>query len=221
MVMPFPLRTRTPRFAKILLAVSLLTTLANASASSIFINEIHYDNAGADTGEAIEIAGRAGTDLAGWKLLLYNGNDGKAYRTRDLQGTLPDQQGGFGALAFTFSSGTMQNGSPDGIALVDFADTVVQFLSYEGVFSASDGPASGMGSTDIGVAEAADTPLGSSLQLTGAGNLPGDFTWAQAQPDTLGAVNTGQTFVPVPAALPLFLSGIAGIGFFCRGGRKA
>ncbi len=218
MVMPFPLRTRTPRFAKILLAASLLIASANASASSIFINEIHYDNAGADTGEAIEIAGHAGLDLTGWKLVRYNGGDGTFYGTEDLHGTLPDQQDGFGTLVFGFN---MQNGSPDGIALVDFADTVIQFLSYEGVFSASDGPASGMGSADIGVAEAGDTPVGYSLQLTGAGNLPGDFTWAQAQPDTFGSVNTGQTFVPVPAALPLFLSGIAGVGFFCRGGRKA
>jgi len=213
MVMPLLSRARTPHFAKILLAASLLTTSVNASASSIFINEIHYDNKGADTGEAIEIAGHAGLDLTDWKLVRYNGGDGTAYGTEDLHGTLPDQQDGFGTLVFGFN---MQNGSPDGIALVDFADTVIQFLSYEGVFSASDGPASGMGSTDIGVAEAVDTPVGYSLQLTGAGNLPGDFTWAQAQPDTFGAVNTGQTFVPVPAALPLFLSGLAGVYFLRR-----
>ena len=32
---------------------------------SVFINEVHYDNDGTDTGEAIEIAGPAGTDLSG------------------------------------------------------------------------------------------------------------------------------------------------------------
>jgi hypothetical protein len=37
------------------------------NAQSVFINEIHYDNAGTDTGEAIEIAGPAGTDLTGWR----------------------------------------------------------------------------------------------------------------------------------------------------------
>ena len=38
-----------------------------------FINEIHYDNVGTDSGEAIEVAGPAGTDLTGWSLVLYNG----------------------------------------------------------------------------------------------------------------------------------------------------
>jgi hypothetical protein len=39
-----------------------------------WINEFHYDNAGTDAGEFIEIAGLAGTNLAGWQLVLYNGN---------------------------------------------------------------------------------------------------------------------------------------------------
>jgi hypothetical protein len=30
--------------------------------------------AGTDTGEAVEIAGPAGTDLSGWNVALYNGN---------------------------------------------------------------------------------------------------------------------------------------------------
>jgi hypothetical protein len=33
----------------------------SAHATSVFFNEIHYDNTGTDTGEAIEIAGQAGT----------------------------------------------------------------------------------------------------------------------------------------------------------------
>jgi len=40
----------------------------------VFVNELHYDNAGTDAGEAIEVAGPAGTDLAGWSLVLYNGS---------------------------------------------------------------------------------------------------------------------------------------------------
>ncbi len=47
-----------------------------AGGPAVFINEIHYDNAGTDTGEAVEIAGPAGTDLTGWSLVLYNGNGG-------------------------------------------------------------------------------------------------------------------------------------------------
>ena len=222
MAMPFSSGARAARSVKILLTAGLLANGANSSAAAVFINEFHYDNEGADSGEAIEIAGHAGTDLSGWKLVLYNGTNGAAYRTEDLLGTLPDQQLGFGSLAFGFSSAVMQNGAPDGIALVDLADNVIQFISYEGSFSASDGPASGLVSTDVQVAETNDTPVGYSLQLTGAGMLAQDFTWAQAQPHTFGAVNTGQTFVPLPAALPLLLSGIAAIGLFRRrssGGR--
>jgi endonuclease I len=44
-----------------------------------WINEIHYDNSGADANEGFEIAGRAGTDLSGWRLLAYNGNGGTLY----------------------------------------------------------------------------------------------------------------------------------------------
>lgn len=61
--------TRVSRVA-VGLAVGLIMALGARSginAQSVFINEIHYDNAGTDTGEAIEIAGPAGTDLTGWR----------------------------------------------------------------------------------------------------------------------------------------------------------
>jgi hypothetical protein len=52
----------------------------------VFINEIHYDNAGTDAGEAIEVAAPAGTDLIGWSLALYNGTGGVVYDTDALSG---------------------------------------------------------------------------------------------------------------------------------------
>ena len=128
-----------------------------------FINEIHYDNIGKDTGEAIEIAGPAGTDLSGWTLALYNGRNGTLYRTKPLSGIIPDQANGFGAISFGFAK-SIQNGAPDGIALVANGK-VVQFLSYEGTFTAAGGPADGMTSTDIRVAESGSTPVEFSLQL--------------------------------------------------------
>ena len=70
----------------LLVALSALSSFGNAQAATpVFINEIHYDNAGADSGEAIEIAGPAGTDLSGWSLVLYNGNGGAAYKTTALR----------------------------------------------------------------------------------------------------------------------------------------
>jgi len=163
-------------------------------ATNTFINEFHYDNDGTDTGEAIEIAGSAGTDLTGWDLVLYNGNGGAVYDTRELSGTIPAQQDGFGTVVQTYPTNGIQNGSPDGIALVDDNDNVIQFLSYEGSFNAVGGPADGTTSTDIGVAEGSSTPVGFSLQLTGTGSTYEDFTWSNPADHTLGAVNAGQTF---------------------------
>jgi predicted extracellular nuclease len=172
------------------LAVTVSPSLA--AGPTVFINEIHYDNAGTDTGEGFEIAGPAGTNLAGWSVVLYNGNGGAVYNTIALSGTIPNQQAGFGTLSFLQAG--IQNGSPDGMALVDAGSVVVEFLSYEGSFVAVGGPANGMASIDIGVSEGSGTPVGDSLQLTGTGTMGGDFTWAAAQPSTFGAVNTGQTF---------------------------
>ncbi len=168
------------------------TARATVARTDVFINEIHYDNAGADSGEGFEVAGPAGTDLSSWSVALYNGNGGARYSTVALSGTIPDLGGGFGVLAFSHSG--IQNGAPDGLALIDDTGAVAQFLSYEGSFTASGGPADGLTSTDIGVSEPGSTPVGDSLQLTGSGTGYGDFSWAAPQPNTFGAVNTGQSF---------------------------
>ncbi|HSF24963.1 MAG TPA: Ig-like domain-containing protein, partial [Blastocatellia bacterium] len=159
----------------------------------MFINEIHYDNTGTDAGEAIEIAGPAGTDLTGWSIVLYNGAGGASYDTDALMGTIPNQQNGFGTVSLSYPVNGIQNGSPDGIALVN-GTTVVQFLSYEGTFMAVGGPANGMTSTDIGVSEAGTEAIGQSLRLSGTGCMYEDFTWNAPAANTFGAVNTGQTF---------------------------
>ncbi|HKQ46479.1 MAG TPA: endonuclease [Phycisphaerae bacterium] len=157
-----------------------------------WINEFHYDNNGTDTGEFVEVAGPAGTSLSGWRLIGYNGSGGATYATVSLSGTIPDQQDCLGTLGFAFTG--LQNGSPDGIALVDAANAVVQFLSYEGSFTATDGPASGMLSVDVGVSESSTSTVGHSLQLAGTGKQYADFTWQPSQANTQGQPNTGQTF---------------------------
>jgi len=172
-------------------------------AAPVFINEIHYDNSGTDSGEAIEIAGPAGTDLTGWSIVLYNGSGGAPYNTRALSGIISNQQGGFGTIAFTYPVDGIQNGSPDGIALVNSA-TTVQFLSYEGSFTAVGGPADGLTSTNIGVTEGSSTPVGDSLQLQGSGTNSEHFVWAGPIPKTYGDVNTGQFF----AGPALVLTGV-------------
>jgi hypothetical protein len=53
---------------KILLAFQLAVAVLPVQA--VWINEIHYDNTGADTGEFVEIAGPAGTSLVGYSINL-------------------------------------------------------------------------------------------------------------------------------------------------------
>ncbi|MGI9018237.1 MAG: ExeM/NucH family extracellular endonuclease, partial [Euzebya sp.] len=154
------LRRSISTFALLSLLASImaLAPLAPASAATaVFINELHYDNDGADVGEFVEVAGPAGTDLTGWSIVLYNGSGGASYATVDLSGTVDDQGEGFGAVSFAQAG--IQNGSPDGLALVN-GSTVEQFLSYEGAFSATNGDANGMMSVDIGVSEPSTSPVG-------------------------------------------------------------
>jgi predicted extracellular nuclease len=166
-----------------------------ATVPNVWINEFHYDNTGTDAGEAVEVAGQSGTNLAGWSIVLYNGSNGAAYDTDALAGTIPNQQGGLGTLFLTYPANGLQNGSPDGIALVAPGGVLVQFLSYEGTMTGIGGPAGGVLSTDVGVTEAGTEPVGLSLQLVGTGGVYEDFTWAGPVDDTFGQPNTGQTFV--------------------------
>lgn len=187
---------------------------AQQSDPTVFINEIHYDDEGDDADEGVEIAGPAGTDLLGYSIVLYNGSSGTSYNTDELTGVISDKQDGFGTINFAYPANGIQNGSPDGIALIDASDNVVQFLSYEGAFAATDGPASGMISTDIEVAEDGQEADGTSLQLQGSGDVYGDFTWEGPNTQTSGEVNVDQTFTTedVPPSDTTRISDIQGPG---------
>lgn len=169
-------------------------------APTVWVNELHYDNTAGDADEGIEIGASAGTDLAGWTIELYNGSSTvlTSYGVETLSGVVPDQSNGFGTLWFAING--LQNGGneasagADGLALIDAAGVVVEFLSYEGVFTPTDGAAMGMESVDIGVAETGTTPADLSLQRTGPGVAGPDFTWTGPVDHSRGEVNAGQTF---------------------------
>jgi DNA/RNA endonuclease G (NUC1) len=145
-------------------------------------SEIHYDNFGTDAGEKIEIEGPAGAALTGWSVVLYNGSDNLAYNTRALDGTIPATCGGRGVVVLDYPSNGIQNGGPDGLALVDASGKVVEFLSYEGTMTAADGPAKDMKSTDIGVSQNS-SPVGQSLQRDSVG------AWKAPAAATFGLCN--------------------------------
>jgi hypothetical protein len=106
----------------------------------------------------------------------------------------PGTCGTRGVISTLYAVNGIQNGSPDGMALVDAANNVIQFLSYEGTFTAADGPAAGMVSVDIGVAEAGTEALGLSLQLDGAG------VWHAPAASTFAACNDNDVIVVGPLA---------------------
>ncbi len=128
-----------------------------------FISEFHYDDDSTDDNEGVEITGMDGFDLTGYQLIAYNGSGGAPYRTVNLTGTISGSP--CGSLFFDINGA--QNG-PDGFALVDPDGNVLEFISYEGVFVATSGPATGITSTDVGVVETSGLDT-ESLQLTDAG----------------------------------------------------
>jgi endonuclease I/methionine-rich copper-binding protein CopC len=174
--------------------------------TTVFINEIHYDNVSTDANEGVEIAGPAGTDLTGWQVIPYNGNGGASYAPVGmLSGAIPATCGGYGVVSVPIAG--LQNGAPDGIALVNGSGQVIQFLSYEGTFIATNGPAMGMNSVDIGVSENGTTGAATeSLQLSGTGTQYSDFTWNADAAATFGTCNTNQTFGTPPDIAPAVTS---------------
>ncbi|GAA4285974.1 ExeM/NucH family extracellular endonuclease [Georgenia daeguensis] len=158
--------------------VGLVPAHAVVTDGEIFVSELHYDNDGTDAGEAVEVQAPVGTDLTGWQIVLYNGNGGTPYDTKTLSGTVPAS----GAVVQNYASNGIQNGSPDGVALVDAAGAVVEFLTYEGAFAAVGGPADGRTGTDIGVSEASGTPTGQSLQKI-------DGAWTGPAASSFGTLN--------------------------------
>src|ERR1044071_3535336 len=133
---------RTGNLGRLLSVLAALFIASVASAQgAVRISEIHYDNAGTDSGEALEISAPAGTDLTGWQVVLYNASNGAPYDTRVLSGLVPATCDARGVVTLTYPVNGIQNGSPDGVALIAAGGALVEFLSYGGVFAAASGPA--------------------------------------------------------------------------------
>ncbi|HET9468447.1 MAG TPA: hypothetical protein VFO48_08545, partial [Vicinamibacterales bacterium] len=147
--------------------------LVNTSATGVRISEIHYDNTGTDAGEAIEVSAPLTTDLFGWRVVLYNGSGGASYDSDLLPIVGGTVCGDRKVVVVNYAVNGIQNGAPDGVALVDNNGVLVEFLSYEGTFTAVGGAANGVLSTDIGVSQNGSELVGSSLQRTSSAN-----TWA-------------------------------------------
>ena len=175
---------------------------------SVRISELHYDNVSTDVDEKIEISGPAGTSLTGWKIVLYNGGNGLSYNTTNLSGSIGSQCGTRGVFVQSYAVNGIQNGDPDAVALVDAANTVVEFISYGGTFTAVGGPAAGMAPRDIGVTESNPVPaVGLSLSIDGAG------TWLPPSANTFGSCNDDQAPLAVNTVASVTLTPSSAIAF--------
>lgn len=181
------------------LACALLLA-SGAAQAEVFINEFHYDDstAAGDTGERIEVVATAGETLSSYRVYLYNGSTPTAAVTYDNDlvpaGSLVTCGSQVRIATLSYATNGIQNGSNDGIALVNPSGQVVQFISYEGQIKASNGPAAGLTSTNLSVSETGSDPAGRSLRLAGTGTSYSNFSWQAPATATFGACNTGQTF---------------------------
>lgn len=175
-------------------------------AQNAWINEIHYDNANSDVNESVEVVIEDADvyNLADFSLVLYNGGNGAVYNTKTLDlFTMGSVYESYSFFDYVYPANGMQNGAPDGLALA-YQGVLVsnQFLSYEGAFTATNGPANGLLSLDIGVTEAGTDPAGNSLQLSGTGWFSYNFTWMVPAPETHGQINNNQAFGEPPTPEP-------------------
>jgi hypothetical protein len=174
---------------KQIFTLSMLLMTALVVNAQCFISEIHYDNAGTDAGEAVEITCPSGTDISAYKIIHYNGSNGGVLFTHDVPaGTVIANQGDVICTGSPVASGTyfipiapMQN-DVEGVALINAMGAVVEFVSYEGSFTATAGPANGSTSVNIGVTEGSSTPVGASLKKGCTG-------WLPASPNNFGFIN--------------------------------
>ncbi len=147
------------------------------------INEFAYDCDISDDNEVVEvrIENTFTGNLSDLTLTLYNGNGGVPYGVAE---TLDDFTVGTNDGTYTYYTwipSSIMNGAPDGLSL-DFQGTVVEFLSYEGVFTAVGGVADGMMSTDIGASQTNSSTCDKTLQIDNTG------TWVEKLA-TVGSAN--------------------------------
>jgi hypothetical protein len=180
-----------------------------ALATKGWINEFHYDNAGTDAGEFVEIVLAPGTS-DNVSVVFYNGNTPTAGVPYSVVVTLPGGTSSASLLEVPFASMTLgtssnsyrilsipvavnafQNGNPDGVALI-IDGVVEEFLSYGGVMTGSTGAAAGYTSTDCKVSETSATAVGTSIQRVGPGSRAADFAWIAGASSSMGVANTGQ-----------------------------
>lgn len=188
-----------------------LSARSGLAAETLWINELHYDNNGTDAGEFVEVAVPVGfADFANLAVSLYNGGDGKPYgSSHPLSGFNVGETVGETTFYWKLIGG-LQNG-PDGVSL-DLGGASRDFVSYEGAFTATEGPAAGSLSLNLGAGEDGTAAAGGSVGLSGVGTTRSDFGWTVFAESSPGFLNLGQSITSVPEPRPTVLLATLGLG---------
>jgi len=180
----------------LLITAALVCLLASGAFAGLVINEVEYDENGptADSTEFIELYNSGGTpiDASAYTVRLYNGATdgiGDVYTTVTLPGaagslTTVIPAGGFYVIgdtalvlknqAFATASDSIQNGSPDAIALHDDVGTILDGIAYEGGGTvAYTAPAGTLEGNAFRGLDATTTPV--APQVSGFGGSIGRF----------------------------------------------
>lgn len=177
--------------------------IPRAKPGSAWINEVNFrlPTFGAATYEFIELAGRAGTDISGWSILVQNGAAPNfnilGYYVIPESTVIQNQHEGYGFFVLAGGSGSHLHDLPLtnsievgslGIRLMNEAGGTEQEWSFNTFIVGYERG----GNDDNFEFDFEDTGAG----LTGFGSLGENFEWGSDQELTPGAPNVGQTFEP-------------------------
>ena len=174
-----------------LLLAFFLCIVSGQVTAQLVISEFHYNNTGADQNEQVEVFGRAGQNLSGYRLALYD-NDEEQYAIINFPDTIIQQQrlsrgNWFGVVSIPC---TITENDKGGIALINAAGDVMEFICY-GVgngqrFIADDGLAEGRIADHIGAEENNNTPVGYALWRPNTASS----SFNAPLPNSFGSINT-------------------------------
>jgi hypothetical protein len=189
-----------------------LSAAATPALGQLVINEVDYDQVGVDTNEFVEIRNglSCSVNLANLDLVFINGANNTEYRRVNLGPAgvlLPGQYLVVRNATVTIPTGTpnimfagaqdnIQNGAPDGVALVNTATlTVIDALSYEGPMNAAIitglGPVNLVAGTPTAATDS-NTITGSLARIPNGSDTGNDtFDWVFTTTITPGQSNTG------------------------------
>ena len=210
--------------------LAITSGIAFTSNAAVIINEIDYDQPGTDTAEFIELfnSGTSDISLDNYSVDLINGSNSSPYRSIDLSGLNINASGYFVICgdatlvancdySFTATSGWMQNGAPDAVALYETGN-LLDSLSYEGAIQPyQEGSVLTFADSNTDIASLSRIPNGLDGDDNGLDFQSGCITPGTANIAGLGDCSVSQvSAVPVPAAAWLFASGMLGMVGFAR-----